>query len=108
MRSRHPFIQYLQKAYLLFLTFPATPGHSVPGFAIYLNVPMPIMNCTMLHYIDVHDDLCKRQLRERSKDLAEGTAFTRDAEFEAITKYFQAPNKDEGFNVIRHQRTVDF
>ncbi|WP_254721854.1 AAA family ATPase [Kovacikia minuta] len=58
-----------------------------------------------LHYIDVTDELCKRQLRERSKDLAEGSAFTSDAEFDAITQYFHAPSDDENFNVIRHQRT---
>ncbi|UBF25259.1 ATP-binding protein [Kovacikia minuta CCNUW1] len=57
-----------------------------------------------LHYIDVTDELCKRQLRERSKDLAEGSAFTSDAEFDAITKYFQAPSDDENFNIIYHQR----
>jgi predicted kinase len=57
-----------------------------------------------LHYVDVTDELCKRQLRERSKELAEGSAFTSDAEFDAITKYFQAPSEDENFNVIRHQR----
>jgi predicted kinase len=57
-----------------------------------------------LHYVDVTDELCKRQLRERSKALAEGSAFTSDAEFDAITKYFQAPSDDENFNIIRHQR----
>ncbi|HEY9619307.1 MAG TPA: ATP-binding protein [Crinalium sp.] len=58
-----------------------------------------------LHYIDVTDELCKRQLRERSKDLPEGSAFTSDAEFDAITKYFQPPSDDENFNIIRHQRS---
>lgn len=57
-----------------------------------------------LHYVDVTDELCKRQLRQRSKELAEGSAFTSDAEFDAITQYFQAPSDDENFNVIRHQR----
>jgi predicted kinase len=57
-----------------------------------------------LHYVDVTDDLCKRQLRERSKELPEGSAFTSDAEFEAITKYFEAPTEEENFNIILHQR----
>ncbi|NJL88655.1 MAG: ATP-binding protein [Coleofasciculaceae cyanobacterium SM2_1_6] len=57
-----------------------------------------------LHYVDVTDDLCKRQLRERSKELPEGSAFTSDAEFEAITKYFEAPAEEENFNIILHQR----
>jgi predicted kinase len=57
-----------------------------------------------LHFVDATDDLCKRRLKERSKELPEGSAFTTDAEFEAITKYFQAPSDDESFNVIRYER----
>ena len=57
-----------------------------------------------LHFVDVSDAICKRQLKERSKDKPEGSAFTSDAEFDAITKYFQAPSEDEGFNIIRYQR----
>jgi predicted kinase len=57
-----------------------------------------------LHFVDVTDELCKRQLKERSEELPEGSAFTTDTEFDAITKYFQAPSGDESFNVIRHQR----
>ncbi len=57
-----------------------------------------------LHFVDASDVLCKLQLKNRSKDLPPGTAWTIDAEFEAITVYFQAPSDDEGFNVIRHKR----
>jgi len=57
-----------------------------------------------LHFVDVSTDTCKRQLKERSKDKPEGTAFTSDAEYDAVTKYFQAPSQDEGFNIIRYQR----
>ena len=53
-----------------------------------------------LHYLDVSDEVCKAQLRERSKSLPEGSPFTSDAEFEAITKYFQPPTPEEGFNVV--------
>lgn len=57
-----------------------------------------------LHYVDVTDALCKQQLRQRSQDLPEGSAFTSDAEFDAITAYFQVPADDENFNVIHHRR----
>lgn len=57
-----------------------------------------------LHLIDVPDELCKTQLRERSRDRPEGAAWTSDAEFDAITKFFQLPASDEGFNIIRHRR----
>ena len=57
-----------------------------------------------LHFIDAPDDLCKRQLRQRSEGVPAGSAWTTDAEFDAITAYFQAPAEDEQFNVVRHER----
>lgn len=57
-----------------------------------------------LHFIDAPDELCKRQLRQRSQDLPEGAPWTTDAEFDAITAYFQPPDDDEGFVVVRHSR----
>lgn len=57
-----------------------------------------------LHYIDASDDLCKRQLRQRSEALPAGSAWTTEAKFDAITAYFQAPADDEQFNVIRRVR----
>ena len=57
-----------------------------------------------LHFIDASDALCKSQLRERSRDLPAGTPWTSDAEFDAITAYFEPPSEDERFNVIRHER----
>ena len=58
-----------------------------------------------LHFVDASDALCKSQLKERSKGLPAGTPWTTDAEFEAITGYFQPPAQDERFNVVRHERT---
>ena len=57
-----------------------------------------------LHFVDAPDALCKRQLKDRSKDLPPGSPWTTDAEFEAITAYFEPPSGDEGFNVVRHER----
>jgi len=57
-----------------------------------------------LHFVDASDAFCKRQLRERSTGLHAGTPWTRDADFEAITAYFQPPSEDENFNVVRHER----
>jgi predicted kinase len=57
-----------------------------------------------LHFVDASDALCKSQLRERSRGLAAGTPWTRDADFEAMTPYFQPPSEDENFNVVRHER----
>lgn len=57
-----------------------------------------------LHFIDASDALCKRQLKERSKDLPPGTPWTSEAEFDLIMAHFLPPSEDEGFNVIRHNR----
>lgn len=57
-----------------------------------------------LHFIDAPDDLCKRQLKQRSANLPAGSAWTTDVEFDAITVYFQPPAEDEKFKVIRHER----
>ena len=57
-----------------------------------------------LHYLEASDDLCKRQLRQRSEALPAGSAWTTDAEFDAITAYFQPPEDDEHFNVLRRDR----
>jgi predicted kinase len=57
-----------------------------------------------LHFIEASDDVCKRQLKERSRDLAPGTRWTTDADFDAITAYFEPPAADEDFNVVHHER----
>lgn len=57
-----------------------------------------------LHYIDAPNDVCKRQLRQRSDSLPACHPWTTDAEFDAITAYFQPPLEDEGFNVVRNSR----
>ena len=56
-----------------------------------------------LHVIDASDAVCKRQLRARSAGFPEGTRWTTDAEFDAITAYFDPPSPDEGFTIIRHE-----
>lgn len=58
-----------------------------------------------LHFVDASDAVCKRQLKDRTRDLPTGTPWTTDAEFDAITAYFQPPSDDEAFNVVRYHRT---
>jgi predicted kinase len=57
-----------------------------------------------LHFIDASDALCKSQLRDRSKALPAGSSWTTDADFEAISAYFQPPSEDEKFHVVLHER----
>jgi predicted kinase len=58
-----------------------------------------------LHFVDASDAVCKRQLRERSQALPPDAPWTTAAAFDAITAYFQPPANEEGFNVVRHERT---
>jgi predicted kinase len=59
-----------------------------------------------LHFIVATDDLCKYQLRLRSEALPAGAAWTTDAEFDALSAYFEPPAADENFNVVRHERAL--
>ncbi len=59
-----------------------------------------------LHFVDKSDEVCKKQLRQRSKNLPESSAFTSEKEFDMITKYFQTPLDDENFNMQRYEEDV--
>ncbi|URD49549.1 ATP-binding protein [Chroococcidiopsis sp. CCNUC1] len=57
-----------------------------------------------LYFINATDDLCKRQLKERSKNQSE-SAFVSETVFEEITKYFQPPSEEEQFNIVIYDRS---
>lgn len=58
-----------------------------------------------LYFINATDDLCKHQLKERSQNQPEDSAFASDTVFEEITKYFQPPSEDEQFNIVIYHRS---
>ncbi len=58
----------------------------------------------ILHYIVASDDLCRSQFKKRNLDLPEGSKVVTNEEFDAINKYFIAPNEKEGFNIQLHHR----
>jgi predicted kinase len=95
--SEH-IVSLLRSGISVVLDFPANTANQRRWFR-------QLIDCAQvaheLHYRDVTDEVCKAQLRERSKSLPEGSPFTTDAEFEAVTRYFQPPAAEEGFNVIR-------
>lgn len=55
-----------------------------------------------LHFLDVDDETCRARLHSRNKRGEHDFAAT-DAEFDLITSYFVAPDKEEGLNVVMHQ-----
>jgi hypothetical protein len=84
------------------------PGNTKNQRAWFLQIIEEARVAHELHYLDVSDEVCKAQLRIRSKDLPAGASFTTDAEFDAITRYFQPPSAEENFNVVVHMRTASF
>lgn len=56
-----------------------------------------------LHFLDAEDAVCLRQLKQRSEGLPAGQKWTSEAEFHAVTAFFERPSADEGFNVVRHE-----
>jgi predicted kinase len=51
-----------------------------------------------LHWLDVPDEVCRARLRQRNAAGTHDFAVS-DAEFDAITAHFMAPQPDEGFDV---------
>ncbi len=80
------------------------PGNTVQQRSWFRAIFEQVNAPHALHFVDTSDDICKRQLKERSKDKPAATAFTSDEAFDEITKYFEAPSDKEGFNIIRHGR----
>jgi predicted kinase len=80
------------------------PGNTITQRAWFRRLFEGIIVKHELHFVDATDEVCKAQLKERSANLPEGSAFTTEAEFDDITEYFQPPSDGEGFNVIRHVR----
>lgn len=53
-----------------------------------------------LHFLDVSDDECKRRLVRRNLDTNHQFQ-TSEAQFDQITRFFEPPTEDEGFNILR-------
>jgi len=57
-----------------------------------------------LYYLDVPDAVCRERLRRRNAAGGHDFAAT-DADFDAITAHFVAPQAEEGFRVV-HRKTA--
>lgn len=54
-----------------------------------------------LHFLDLPDAVCKARLRARNQSGTHPFT-TSEAQYDAITAYFVAPQDDEGFEIVRH------
>jgi predicted kinase len=57
-----------------------------------------------LHFVDTPDETCKKQLRARNSNGG-GDPLQDEASFDLLSSYFVAPTSDEGFTIVRHERT---
>ena len=106
VRLRHaltePIVSLLRNGMSVVLDFPANTPNQRQWFRQLID---RAETAHELHYLDVPDEVCKAQLKERSRSLPPGSPFTTEAEFEAVTKYFQPPSAEEGFNVVMRAAT---
>lgn len=57
------------------------------------------------HYLNCSDGICKAQLKERAVTEPERHATDTEEMFNAISRYFEAPSDDEGFDILIHERS---
>lgn len=59
----------------------------------------------VLHCLEASDAVCMARMHKRNKERPEGSKVVSDAEFAAITAYFQPPAPGEGFTLEVHPVT---
>ncbi len=52
-----------------------------------------------LIYLQTDDSLCLQRLEKRRQEAPERAQFDTEAVFHQVTRYFEAPTDDEGFNI---------
>ncbi len=53
-----------------------------------------------LVYLNVSDEVCLKQIKQRSKQQPHRAAFDHEAMFYQVSSYFQPPEEAEGYNLI--------
>ena len=94
-----PVIALLSQGVTVILDFPANTPSQRQWFRQLIELTQVDH---VLHFVDKTDAVCKQQLRMRSANKPKGTAFTSDAEYDAITRYFEPPTDAEQFNIVRY------
>lgn len=91
-------LQMLEHGNSLILDFPA---NTVAQRSWLLGVALEAKAHHVLHFIDLPDSICKEQLLKRASEHPERAATDTPEMFEAITKFFEPPTKEESLNVHR-------
>ena len=58
-----------------------------------------------LHYIEIDDSTCKKQLLKRLVENPDRASTDTVEVYDAITKYFEPPSADEGLSITHYDRT---
>ena len=57
--------------------------------------------CPILHYLELPDDTCRARMRRRNAEGSHEFAPS-DEQFDLVTRYFDAPQEDEGLPILVH------
>ncbi|MEQ8333636.1 ATP-binding protein [Nisaea sp.] len=57
--------------------------------------------CPILHYLELPDDTCRMRLNRRNAEGGHEFAPS-DEQFDLVTRYFDAPQEDEGLPILVH------
>ena len=92
-------LSLLDEGISVVLDFPANTKKQRSWFLEIIDLGYP----HQLHYVEASDELCLKQLAMRSEGL-EDSAFTTEAMFHEVTRYFEPPSNDEKFDIKVYKR----
>ncbi len=96
-----PMIKKLAQAILLTGTDVVMdfPGNTVSQRQAFREIFDGIQAEHQLHYLDVTDEVCLKQIAQRRLEHPERAATDTPEMFEQVTRHFVAPTSEEGFNI---------
>lgn len=75
------------------------PANTVSQRSWFKELVSEACSPTELFYLNVSNDICLRQIEKRRMENPERAIYDTEAMFNEVTKYFQEPNPNEGFNI---------
>lgn len=75
------------------------PGNTRKQRDWFRNICSPHAIPHVLYYLQVSDEVCLAQLKQRRKEQPERAGFDTEAVFRKVTAYFEPPDDSEGFTV---------
>ena len=76
------------------------PGNTVRQRKWFMKLINELQIKHQLIYLKTNDELCLKQISKRAKEQPERQKFDTKEVFNEVTKFFQEPTDDEGFNIL--------